>query len=239
MGMSISEILEKCNIYLDDSLISKEQLLERYMSFLAETMSREKSPVGFALHTGNICFDALSIAAVGLGCLSQIVSTIDDLLAALHEDDYVIYEGQRYRWKGIREESDGILRFVLEQDGVGKHGLSKRLIPCHENKYKIKPYYGTAQATNAVGVKPISEHREIFLADVLGCPVSEVPPPRSMSPWSSHARATYSATATDAFISNTEMGSASVSPNSCRHPITLTQTAPIRLAKIRQKPSPS
>ena len=176
MGMSISEILEKCNIYLDDSLISKEQLLERYMSFLAETMSREKSPVGFALHTGNICFDALSIAAVGLGCLSQIVSTIDDLLAALHEDDYVIYEGQRYRWKGIREESDGILRFVLEQDGVGKHGLSKRLIPCHENKYKIKPYYGTAQATNAVGVKPISEHREIFLADVLGCPVSEVPP---------------------------------------------------------------
>ena len=176
MGMSISEILEKCNIYLDDSLISKEQLLARYMSFLAETMSREKAPVGFALHTGNICFDALSIAAAGLGCLSQIVSTIDDLLAALHEDDYVIYEGQRYRWKGIREESDGILRFVLEQDGVGKHGLSKRLIPCHENKYKIKPYYGTAQATNAVGVKPISELREHFLAYVLDCPVSEVPP---------------------------------------------------------------
>ena len=125
MGMSISEILEKCNIYLDDSLISKEQLLERYMSFLAETMSREKSPVGFALHTGNICFDALSIAAVGLGCLSQIVSTIDDLLAALHEDDYVIYEGQRYRWKGIRH-FDG-MRFHLVQDGTQKTGELQRL----------------------------------------------------------------------------------------------------------------
>ena len=191
MAMTIKKILKKCSIYLDDSLISKEQLLERYLSFFAETLSGEKPPIGFALHTGSVCFDALSIAAAGLGCLSYIVTTIDDVIAALRDGDYVIYEGQRYRWKGI-QHIDGIRLFGLAQDGTQKKGALTRWLPYHENRHGIQPYYGTAQATNAVGIKPAAKQRADFLAYLLDCPAREIPPEIDVAVVIACARDTFS-----------------------------------------------
>lgn len=68
-------VLNKCEIYYGDALISKESIIQKYMAFFADSrVSREKS-VNFALHTGSICFDAVSVVAVALGCLSYNLST--------------------------------------------------------------------------------------------------------------------------------------------------------------------
>ena len=171
----INTLLEKCEIYLDGALISKENLLEKHLSFFAESMQSQKKPTGFALHTDNVCFDALSIVAVSIGCLSYSAVTIDDILATLKEDDYVIYKDQRYRWKGT-EEVNGITHFRLLKDGVGFNSPLKLLLPYEEYKQRIKPYYGTAQKTNGVGVKTITTNREEFLAYIFDRPIDEIPP---------------------------------------------------------------
>lgn len=112
-------ILEKCDIYFGDALISKESVIEEYLSFFANSLVSKERTVNFALHTGSLCFDAVSIVAVALGCLSYNLSTNDDIISALQIDDMVMYNGQRYRWKGTRVEY-GKLCMIIEQDGKGK-----------------------------------------------------------------------------------------------------------------------
>ena len=80
-------ILEKCDIYFGDALISKESVIEEYLSFFANSLVSKERTVNFALHTGSLCFDAVSIVAVALGCLSYNLSTNDDIISALQIDD--------------------------------------------------------------------------------------------------------------------------------------------------------
>ena len=54
MASAITTILKKFDIYLDRTPISKELLLEKYLSFFADTMQEKKPAQGFALHTGSI-----------------------------------------------------------------------------------------------------------------------------------------------------------------------------------------
>lgn len=171
----ITALMEKCEIYLDEALISKESLLEKYLSFFAESMQSKKKPTGIALHTDNVCFDALSIVAVSIACLSYSAVTVDDILATLKEDDYVIYKSQRYRWKRT-EEINGVTHFRLLKDGAGFNSPLKLLLPYEEYKQQIKPYYGAAQKTNGVGVKTVTTNREEFLAYILDRPIDEIPP---------------------------------------------------------------
>ena len=121
-------ILEKCDIYFGDALISKESVIEEYLSFFANSLVSKERTVNFALHTGSLCFDAVSIVAVALGCLSYNLSTNDDIISALQIDDMVMYNGQRYRWKGTRVEY-GKLCMIIEQDGKGKNGKMTRFLP--------------------------------------------------------------------------------------------------------------
>lgn len=91
-------------------------------------MVSKKRTVNFALHTGSICFDVISVVAVALGCLSYSLTTNDDIIASLLTDDMVMFRGKRYRWKGIKTES-GRLYITLEQDGIGKNGKEISYLP--------------------------------------------------------------------------------------------------------------
>ncbi len=176
MSSAISAVLEKCDIYYDNALISKESIIDRYFSFFANSMDPSKRTVGFALHTGSVCFDVISVVAVGIGCLSYNLSTNDDILERLRIDEMVMYNGQRYRWKGTDHFNDSDSLYIkLEQDGVGKNGSSMRWLPYDRNKHLISPYYGDSQKTDGRGVKRSKNSREKFLSIVFGIPVSEVP----------------------------------------------------------------
>ena len=116
-------ILNKCDIYYGDALVSKEAIIEKYLAFFADSLVSKERTVNFALHTGSICFDVISVVAVALGCLSYNLSTNEDIISSLQENDMVLFKGQRYRWKGTRKEY-GNLYMIIEQDGKGKNGKS-------------------------------------------------------------------------------------------------------------------
>ena len=101
----ISVMLDKCDIYYEDALISKESIIERYIEFFDNVFAGEKHSVNFALHTGSICFDIISVVAVTLGCLSYNLWTNDDIISRLQIGDMVMYENKRYRWKGLEDSN--------------------------------------------------------------------------------------------------------------------------------------
>ena len=174
MVSAINAILEKCDIYFDNALVSKESIIERYMSFLAHSMNLETRTIGFALHTGSVCFDVISVVAVGLGCLSYNLSSNDEIIAAIQIDEMVMFNGQRYRWKGL-ELMNGNMCMLLEQDGTGKNGPSKKWLKYDRYKHLITPYHGLSKTTDGRGVKEIKTNREDFLSYIFNLPISEIP----------------------------------------------------------------
>lgn len=167
-------ILNKCDIYYGDALISKEAIIEKYLDFFAESLVSKERTVNFALHTGSVCFDVISVVAVALGCLSYNLSTNEDIISSLQENDMILFKGQRYRWKGTRQEC-GNLYMVIEQDGKGKNGKLINSLLLERNKHLIRPYYGGSQFTDGRGVKRQKTNREDFLSFAFGVDVTEIP----------------------------------------------------------------
>lgn len=93
MSTGIKNALKKCNIYFNECLISKESILEKYLYFFADAMDPQTRKVGFALHTGSICFDVAAVVAVAVGCLSYNLATNDDIIDSLQPGDMVMYKG--------------------------------------------------------------------------------------------------------------------------------------------------
>lgn len=167
-------ILNKCDIYYGGALISKEAIIEKYLAFFAKSLVSKERTTNFALHTGSVCFDVISVVAVALGCLSYNLSTNDDIISSLQPNDMVLFKGQRYRWKGTGFEY-GSLCMILEQDGKGKNGKTTSYLPLDRNKHLIKPYYGDSQVTDGRGVKKRSTNREDFLSYIFDVDVVEIP----------------------------------------------------------------
>lgn len=167
-------ILNKCDIYYGEALISKENIIEKYLAFFAESLVSKERTVNFALHTGSVCFDVISVVAVALGCLSYNLSTNDDIISSLQPNDMVLFKGQRYRWKGTKFEY-GSMCMVIEQDGKGRNGKTTSYLPLERNKHLIKPYYGDSQVTDGRGVKKRSTNREDFLSYIFDVDMAEIP----------------------------------------------------------------
>lgn len=170
----ISVMLDKCDIYYEDALISKESIIERYIEFFDNVFAGEKHSVNFALHTGSICFDIISVVAVTLGCLSYNLWTNDDIISRLQIGDMVMYINKRYRWKGL-EDSNGTKYMVLIQDAKGRNGEFIRKVPFMRNKHLVKPYYGTSLRTDGRGVRKSKTNREEFLSHIFDLPIADVP----------------------------------------------------------------
>lgn len=170
----VDALLNRCNIYYGDALISREAILAKYLSFFADSLVDKEHSVNFALHTGSMCFDVISIVAVALGCLSYNLSTNDDILGSLQNDEMVMYDGQRYRWKGLKT-MNGLLYMTIEQDGQGRNGNYRRLLPYERNKHLIKPYYGESKVTDGRGIRRAKTNREEFLASIFNISQCKIP----------------------------------------------------------------
>lgn len=123
-----SKLLDKCDIYYDDKIISKESIIRNYLSFFSKQFYENERKVSFSFHTGSICFDATALIAVIMGCLAFDISSNDDILNSLSVGDMVIYRGERYKWGGISVDSIGPFVNeqcgILTQDATGKNGIS-------------------------------------------------------------------------------------------------------------------
>ena len=160
----IQSITEKCDIFYDDSLLSSESIIGKYLEFFAKQFTPDERSVSFAFHTGSVCFDIVSVAALMIGCLAYDMSSNDEILSSLEIGDMVLYRGERYRWRGIQKQrfrfgDPEIDYIVLNQDAKGKNGPSTTSIPFERNKHLVKPYYGTSAVTDGRGIRKDKTNR--------------------------------------------------------------------------------
>lgn len=176
----IQVIIEKCRIFYGDALISNETIIGKYLRFFARQFDSDKRTTGFAFHTGSLCFDVASLAALLIGCLSYGLSSNDEILHSLEIGDMVLYKGERYRWGGIElfavdRSSPKIDYITLHQDAKGRNGPSSSKIPYERNKHLIKPYLGSSSVTDGRGVRRAKTNRNDFISFILDIPETEVP----------------------------------------------------------------
>ena len=101
---ALTNLKEKCDIYFEDSLISQELIIEKYIDFFASAFSGGERSVGIILHTGSICFDVISVIAAALACISLDGSDTDSVIDSLNIGDMVLYgknKNERYFFGGF------------------------------------------------------------------------------------------------------------------------------------------
>lgn len=174
-----SNLLDKCDIYYDDKIISKESIICSYLSFLSKQFNENDRKVSFSFHTGSVCFDAAALIAAIMGCLTFDMSSNDDIINSLTIGDMVLYKGERYKWAGISIESIGTFtneKYIkLTQDAKGKNGVSATKVLLKKNKHLIKPYYGNSKTTDGRGIRKSKSDRIGFLSKIMEIPENEVP----------------------------------------------------------------
>jgi hypothetical protein len=171
---ALSCLTDKCDIYFENSLISKELIVKKYVEFFTSALSSNGHSVSVALHTGSVCFELVSFIMVALASVSFDRTNSETIIDSLNNGDIVLFRNSRYRWRGL-DFRDGTEYIALEQDGRGKNGKSTLLVPFQDNKYLVKPYYGTSSLTDGRGIKRQDNKRSDFISYVLGVPVTEVP----------------------------------------------------------------
>jgi len=176
----IRSIIEKCDFLYDDALLSDEKIIEKYLLFFARQFDPAERSVSFAFHTGSLCFDVVSVAALMIGCLAYEFSSNEEILAEIRPGDMVLYRGERYHWDGIQKlswRSDEPKRdfIVLRQDAKGKNGPSASYIPYENAKHLIRPYFGASSVTDGRGIRKDKTNRNDFISYILEIPLEEVP----------------------------------------------------------------
>lgn len=166
-------LTEKCSVYYEDALISRELIIRKYMDFFATSFSAEDHSISVALHTGSMCFDIVSFFMAALGCLVLDKMDPDSVIKSLREGDLVLYKNQRYRWCGVEERNHACF-LVLEQDGRGRNGKYIISVPFDSHKNLIEPYFGNSKKTDGTGIRRESSKRVDFISYVLEIPSTEV-----------------------------------------------------------------
>ena len=166
----IRSIVETCDFLYGDALLTKEEIIKKYLMFFAKQFDPEERSVSFVFHTGSLCFDVVSVASLMIGCLAYEFSSNDEILDELETGDMVLYKGERYRWGGVEKSC-----IILKQDAKGKNGPLTLKIKYDRNKHLIKPYHGDSLTTDGRGIRKNKTNRTDFISCILGIPLSDVP----------------------------------------------------------------
>jgi len=167
-------ITENCKIFFEDSLISKELIIQKYANFFAASIFSKERSSSVALHTGSVCFDIVTFIMAAIACVSMDETDADDIVGTLQDGDMVLYKNERYRWRGIEMMND-CLYLKLEQDGRRRNGVSTSWCPYETSKGFVKPYNGTSDVTDGRGIRKKKSNRTDFISYITGKPISEIP----------------------------------------------------------------
>ncbi len=167
-------LTEDCDIFFEDSLISKEFIIQKYADFFAASISSKERSSSVTLHTGSVCFDIVTFIMATLACVSMDETDADEIIDALQDGDMVLYKNERYRWRGLEMMYDRLC-LKLEQDGRSGSGVSTNWYPYETNKSFVKPYHGTSDLTDGRGIRKKKSNRTDFISHITGKPISEIP----------------------------------------------------------------
>ena len=168
-------LTENCDIFFEDSLISKELIIQKYADFFAASISSKERSSSVALHTGSVCFNVVSFLMSALACISLDQTDPDEIIASLAEGEMVLYRNERYRWRGLESRDDGRLYMKLEQDGRSKNGILTSWYLYETSKALVKPYKGTSEVTDGRGIRKQKSNRSDFISYITGKSESDIP----------------------------------------------------------------
>ena len=137
----LCRLTENCDIFFENSLISKELIIQKYVDFFVKSIFSKGHSSSVALHTGSVCFDIVAFIMAVLACVSMDETDADEIIASLNIGDLVLYNNIRHRWLGFDTRNE-MQYMKLEQDGKKNYGNTTSWLPVERHKHKIKPYNG-------------------------------------------------------------------------------------------------
>ena len=177
---SMKKLIDKCDLYFEGHIISKELLLQNYADFLAGNFEK-KHNVAISLHTGSICFDIISLLISALSNIFYNQDTPTDFIESLEIGTMVIYEKNLCRFDGIiYDKQFNCRRALLFSKKVSRARSTKgmELTSTEELKedmwYKILPYSGESDVPKENAVRKNNKTRSDFLSDVFGYEAEEM-----------------------------------------------------------------
>lgn len=169
------KIITSCDIMLEGAVISKERLMQDYTDFLGKTILTEYRNVAVLLHTGSVCFDAISLIFAAVSNWTHNTMTPDEVIRSLQIGDTVVFNRKRCIYQG-KVDMRGITYIKLEthrqQRGVS---LTDHSYIARPDWSKITPYYGDSASMDGRGIRIKKSKRKEFLSAVLDIPQTQIP----------------------------------------------------------------
>ena len=173
-------LMDKCDIYFEDSLISKERIMQKYAEFFASSFEESGHSLLVAQHTGSVCYDVISVLIAALGCLALNETDNEDIIRSFKDGDYVILRSaERCIWRGFAVQVNTI--FVASGFDVAEYAILeqpdkgiKNYIP-KSRWNRISPYHGTSVRTDGRGLRNVKTNRSDFISYLFDVPVEEIP----------------------------------------------------------------
>lgn len=169
------KIINSCDIMLEGAVISRERLLQEYADFLGATVWTENRTVGLLLHTGSVCFDAVSLIFAAVSNWKHNTMTPDEVIDSLEVGDTVVFNRKRRIYRG-KVEMRGTTYIKLETH------RQQRGMALIDNDYiaqpdwsKITPYYGESTSMDGRGIRVKKNKRKQFLSVILDTPEAQIP----------------------------------------------------------------
>ena len=181
---AVLRLMDKCDIYFEDSLISKERIIQKYTEFFSTSFDGKKHFLSVTQHTGSVCFDVISILVAILGCLALNETDNDDVICSFEDGQIVLLSGnkskERCLWRGFVKKGnrsdfemsdfDDAEYAVLEQPSSS----TKNYIP--RNRWNcISPYNGLSTRTDGRGIRRVKSNRNEFISYLFEVPIASIP----------------------------------------------------------------
>lgn len=177
---SVNKLIEKCDLYFDGHIISKELLVKNYAEFLAYNFEKKHNIV-ISLHTGSICFDIITVLVAMFSNIAYDKLTVNDFVDSLLPGNVLLNGKERCRFEGfvdphIAPDGKVIKRIKLVSETVSKGKKTETTTWLPQTKWnQLKPYFGESSRLDGRGVRTDNKKRNDFLVSVFNMEPNEVP----------------------------------------------------------------
>lgn len=173
---SLKKLIDKCDLYFDGHIISKELLVKNYADFLASNFEKKHNVV-ISLHTGSVCFDIVTILFTAISNIMYNQDNAEDFVLSLNIGDKVLYKKKRCKFEGITTLQGETLRRAILYSENKRQGRVEGCRDFVKEDWwnKISPYNGAARNLDARGIRTDSKKRNDFLTSVFELSADEIP----------------------------------------------------------------
>lgn len=170
---SMKKLIEKCDLYFEGHIFSKELLVRNYADFLAGQFEK-KHNVAIALHTGSICFDIVTVLFAALSNVLYDQDNTDEFIKSLEIGKEVQYGKKMYAFDGFQLGKTNYIKLASYRTTSGVKCNDIEFVP--ERKWNlIKPYFGNARKPGRTVGRQDALKRNDFLSYVFGMDTADIP----------------------------------------------------------------